>query len=126
MNQKSTKAETNTGGALDVVKWFVVVALVVGAIGGNHYYQEQDLLYRVLAVFAVGVAAILVSLTTVKGAAVFKLLKESVIEAKRVVWPTSQETTQTTVMVIIVVFLMALLLWLLDAGIGWLTSLVIG
>lgn len=47
-------------------------------------------------------------------------------EARKVVWPTRQETTQTTLIVVAVVLLMSLLLWALDSLLGWLVSLIVG
>lgn len=42
--------------------------------------------------------------------------KDSVAEAKRVVWPSRKETVQTTGVVIIFAITMALFLWAVDAG----------
>ena len=47
-------------------------------------------------------------------------------EARKVVWPTRQETVQTTLVVMIVVVVFAFLLWLLDLGLGWAMQSVIG
>jgi preprotein translocase subunit SecE len=75
----------------------------------------------VLAVVAGAVA-----LQTTRGQAFFELAKEARIEIRKVVWPTRQETTQTTLIVVAVVLVMALLLWGLDALLGWLVSFVVG
>jgi preprotein translocase subunit SecE len=53
-------------------------------------------------------------------------LREAVVETRRVVWPTRQETIQTTLVVVAFVFVMALILWGLDAAFGKLISLIIG
>ena len=54
------------------------------------------------------------------------LIKESRSEIRRVVWPSSQETTQTTMIVLLLVLIFSLILWLLDSGLSWLVSAVIG
>lgn len=121
--KSSTSAETSK---LDVLKWAVVITLVAVGVAGNAYYAEQSLLYRVLGLLALAVVASFVALQTVKGAALWKLLKEARIEIRKVVWPTKAETRQTTLIVIAVVVLVALLLWGLDSLLSWLVSGIIG
>jgi preprotein translocase subunit SecE len=41
--------------------------------------------------------------------------QESVVELRKVVWPTKQETIQSTVAVLAMVFVMSLVLWSIDA-----------
>ncbi len=122
MNAK-TEAETSS---LDGLKWLVVVVLVVAAVGGNIYYAEQSLLYRVLGLVAMALVAAFVAVQTAQGAAFWKLAKEARTEIRKVVWPTRQESTQTTMIVVGFVLLMSLILWGLDTLLGWLVSLVIG
>jgi preprotein translocase subunit SecE len=50
------------------------------------------------------------------------LFIESYNEAKKVVWPTKQETIQTTMIVIIMVALTGVILWLLDNAMIWLIA----
>ena len=52
--------------------------------------------------------------------------RESIEEAKRVVWPTRKETLQTTGVVFAFVFVMAVFLWLVDAGLLWAVRLLMG
>jgi preprotein translocase subunit SecE len=110
----------------DTLKWLVVAVLVVAGVVGNQYFSAEPILYRVLALLVLAVAAGFVSLQTVKGRSFFTLLKEARTEIRKVVWPTRQETTQTTLIVLAVVMVMALLLWGLDSLLGWLVSLIVG
>lgn len=121
----NAKAESKKG-SLDGLKWLLVLVLIVAAVGGNAYYADQALLYRVLALLALASVAIFVAVQTVKGAAFWKLAKEARTEIRKVVWPTRQETTQTTLIVVAFVLLMSLILWGLDTLLGWLVSLAIG
>ena len=114
-----------TASRFDTAKWLIVVALVAVAVVGNSYYADQSLLYRVLGIVALGVVAGLVALQTAKGAAFWSLIKGSRTEIRKVVWPTRQETVQTTMIVVAFVIVVALLLWGLDAFLGWLVSLAI-
>src|SRR3990167_4608780 len=110
----------------DLVKWLLVAALIVAGVSGNQFYSAEPILYRVLALLVIAVAAGFVALQTVKGQAFFGLVKEARIEIRKVVWPTRQETTQTTLMVVAVVLVMALLLWGLDSLLGWIVSSIVG
>ena len=111
---------------LDTVKWLIVVVLVAAGVAGNSYYSDQSLLYRVLALLAIGAVAAVIALQTAQGAAFWALTKGSRTEIRKVVWPTRQEAVQTTMIVVVFVLVVALLLWGLDSLLGWLVSLVIG
>ena len=121
----NAKAESQSSG-FDGLKWTVVVLLLAAGIGGNVYYADQSLLYRVLGLLAIAVVAALLAIQTTKGAAFWVLAKEARTEIRKVVWPTRQESTQTTLIVLAFVLLMSIILWGLDTLLGWLVSLVIG
>jgi len=122
MNAKAEAGDSR----YDLVKWLLVATLIVAGVSGNQFYSAEPILYRVLALLVIAVAAGFVALQTVKGQAFFGLVKEARIEIRKVVWPTRQETTQTTLMVVAVVLVMALLLWGLDSLLGWIVSLIVG
>ncbi len=113
-------------GRLDPVKWFVAIALVAVGVIGNSYYADQSLLYRVIALLVLAIAAGWVASTTERGSAFWHLVKGARTEIRKVIWPTRQETTQTTMIVVVFVFVMALILWAMDSLLGWLVSMVIG
>ncbi|MGB1092739.1 MAG: preprotein translocase subunit SecE [Oceanobacter sp.] len=119
--------ETKAGGSpLDLLKWLVAVVLFAAAVVGNYYFAEEPLLYRVLGVVALMLVSFGVAFTTEKGKSFAHMLKEANIERRKVVWPTKQETTQMTLVVLAVVVLMAIILWGLDALLGWAISALIG
>jgi preprotein translocase subunit SecE len=127
----TTQAENaNTNGGVNVLKWVVALVLLVAATLGNRYASEVlpqlPAWLRVIALVVTGVIAVVVLLTTSQGAAFLKLLKEAQVEARRVVWPTKDETWQTTLIVLAVVVVMSLVLWGLDTLFGWMISAVIG
>ncbi len=112
---------------LDGLKWLLVVAIIAAGTVGNSYYAEDiGLLYRVVAMVAMGLVAAFVALQTAKGAAFWGLLKSAQIEMRKVVWPSKPETNQTTLLVLVVVFVMAIILWGLDALFGKIASFIIG
>jgi len=122
----SAKIET-AGFRLDGLKWLIVVALVLGGAFANAYYSaEFQVLYRVLALVALGAFACVVAVNTAKGHSFWELLKASQVEIRKVVWPTRQETIQTTMIVVAVVIVAAIFLWGVDAVFGFLASKIIG
>ncbi|UTF59422.1 preprotein translocase subunit SecE [Gilvimarinus sp. DA14] len=121
----STKAEPKEY-RLDAVKWLLVVAVVAVGVVGNSMYSAQPLLYRVLALVALGLVGLAIASQTAKGSALIQLLRESIVEVRKVVWPTKQETNQTTMLVVAVVIVMALILWGLDTIFGFVASKIIG
>jgi preprotein translocase subunit SecE len=121
----STTTESNQS-VLDWSKWIVVAVIVAAGVVGNWYYQEQSLLYRVLALLGMAAVAAFISFQTTQGRALWTLMKESRVEIRRVVWPTRQETTQTTFIVLALVVVFALILWGLDSLLSWFVAIVIG
>jgi preprotein translocase subunit SecE len=117
---------TSEGTKLDALKWVVVVAIVAAGVVGNSVFSGESLLYRVLALLALALAAGFIAFQTAKGRAFFKLFKEAKNEIRKVVWPTRQETLQTTAIVVVAVLIVGLLLWGLDSLLGWLVSGAIG
>lgn len=122
----NTSVEKESGGALDVIKWLFVLALVGAGAFGNSYYSDESLLYRVLALLGLAIVAVGIAFTTVRGAAFAGLIKASRAEIRKVVWPTNQETNQTTLIVLGVVVLTGFVLWLIDSGLSFIISKIIG
>ncbi len=121
----NSKVEAESG-RLDSLKWLAVVLLVAVGVGGNMYFANQSLLYRVVVLLALAAFAVFVALQTAKGREFWKLVKEAKIEIRKVVWPTRQESTQTTLIVFAFVLFSALVLWGLDTLIGWSASRILG
>ena len=111
---------------LDAVKWLIVLAIVAGGIYANAYYAAIEPLYRALAGVLVAGLAVVVALQTEKGAWAWELAKEARVEVRKVVWPNTQETTQTTLIVVAVTIFVALILWALDSSLSWGVKGVIG
>ncbi len=122
MNIKSEEKEYR----LDFAKWLIVAALVVAGIVGNSHFSAQPLFLRALALIALTVVALLVAYNTEKGAGIWALIQGALVELRKVVWPTRQETNQTTLIVVAVVIVMSLILWALDTTLGFVASKIIG
>jgi len=111
---------------LDSLKWLVVVALVSLGVWGNVHYAAESVLYRAVTLVVLAVVAVLIAVTTEKGASFWNLMKEARVEIRKVVWPTRQETVQTTLVVVVFVMVVGFLLWGIDSGLSWLIQKFIG
>jgi len=104
---------------VNIVKLGVAFLLVVAGIAGYYYLQGSSVafaeLLRVMSVLLGVALAAAVLWTSEPGKNFFVFAKESVTEAKRVVWPTWKETYQTTGVVVLFAIVMALFLWAVDA-----------
>jgi len=121
-------AEARSGmGAVDIAKLTLAAALIVAGIAGYYLLREQALVLRVLAVVAGLIAGGVVAALSTPGRDFVGFARESVVEVKKVVWPTRKETMQTTAAVFAFVVVMAVFLWLTDKTLEWvLYELVLG
>ncbi|GAA5137677.1 preprotein translocase subunit SecE [Alloalcanivorax gelatiniphagus] len=123
----SERAEGQSGSSvLEALKWVIVAVLVATAVAGNSYFSEFSPLYRALGVLVVGLLAAFVALQTEQGRAFNQLRKDSMVELRKVVWPTRQETLQTTLIVLVFVLIVALLMFMLDWVLNGAISALIG
>lgn len=72
--------------------------ILLGCIGAGVFAAYQTQMGRIMAAYVTGA---------------FR------IEARKVVWPSRQESIQATLMIAVVVLIMALLLWGLDGALLW-------
>ena len=110
----------------DKIKIALSVALVIAGLFGYYHWDQSALIARVGCVFAGLVSGVAVFWMSAVGKEFFAYARESVDEAKRVVWPTRKETMQTTAVVFGFVLIMAIFLWLIDASLLWAVRLLMG
>lgn len=111
----------------DKLKLLLAGLLVVTGIAG--YYLLGDgtaMVLRVLSVLLGVVLALVVARFTAPGQQFYALGQESVVEARKVVWPTRRETLQMTGVVVLFAVVMALFLWLVDSVLGWIVRYLMG
>jgi preprotein translocase subunit SecE len=110
----------------DKIKLVLAVLLVVAGIAGFYMLKDGATILRVASVLAGLAAAALVAWTTAPGREFFAFAQESVVETKKVVWPSRKETVQTTGMVLAFVLVMAIFLWIVDALLVWGVKFLMG
>ena len=101
---------------IDKIKLVVAFLAVVAGIAGFYYLHDSAAVLKLASVLVGLLLAAGVAWTSEPGKCFFAFGKDSVAEAKRVVWPTRKETLQTTAVVIAFAITMALFLWAVDAS----------
>ena len=110
----------------DKIKLSLSFILLMAGMAGFYYFAQQATAIRVLLVLAGVAAATGVAWTAQPGKDFFAFAKESAAETRRVVWPSRKETMQTTGVVFALVIVVAIFLWIVDASLMWLVSMLIG
>ena len=103
-----------------------VAALLAGAgIYGFYYWGDQSVL-RVVSVVVGFLAGAALGFWTAPGQRFYRFSQEAMQEARKVSWPTRKETLQTTGVVLAFVVLMAVFMWVVDAGLLWVVKSLMG
>jgi len=108
------------------IKIAVAAVLAVGGLVAYYALADQPTAIRLAVLLGAVVVAVVVMAFTQAGRTFVAFSRESWEEAKRVVWPTRKETLQTTGVVFLFVFTMALFMWVVDAGLLWITQKLLG
>jgi preprotein translocase subunit SecE len=106
----------------------IAVAALIAAAGlwGFYAIADKATIVRLGVLFGAFAVAAGLMWFTQAGRSFVVFSRESWDEAKRVVWPSRKETLQTTGIVFAFVFVMAMFLWLVDAGLLWVTQRLLG
>ena len=110
----------------DKIKIALAVLLVIAGLAGFYYFADSPAIVRLASVLAGLAAASFVFWSTAPGKQFYGYAQESVVETKKVVWPTRKETLQTTGIVFVFVLIMAMFLWAVDSSLLWLVSKFLG
>lgn len=109
----------------DYIKWTMAGAIIVVGIASG-YVGELPYFVRVLSVVSSFIFATLLAATTAYGKKTWAFVLSAQNEAKKVVWPTRQETIQASIVVIIMVIIMSIVFWgfdtLLFRIMAWITG----
>jgi preprotein translocase subunit SecE len=111
---------------MDKIRLAVAILLVAAGLGGFYLLGDKPAVLRILSVLGGMAAALAVIWTTPLGVAGAAFVKESVAEARKVVWPTRKETIQATGAVFGLVVLMGVILWIVDFSLMWVIRIILG
>jgi preprotein translocase subunit SecE len=98
-----------------IIKWILALGLLSGAVIGFQLTQQHSILIRVIGLLGLTGLALFVASTTPQGQRALEFIQAAKAEAKRVVWPTRQETMQMTGIVVVMVLIVTLFVWLVDS-----------
>jgi preprotein translocase subunit SecE len=101
---------------VDKIKLGFALLLMVAGIAGFYYLRDSAMVIRVVSVLMGFLLATTVAWFTVQGKQFYAFSRESSEETKKVVWPNRKETVQMTGLVFAFVVVMAIFLWMVDAG----------
>ena len=100
---------------MEIVLWAVAALLLAVGVVAQYYFASESLLLRALGLLlAIGFAIALISRTTL-ARKIWNYWQDAVVELRKVIWPTKQETIHSTIAVLVMVFVMGLVLWSIDA-----------
>lgn len=108
------------------IKLLVAVLLLVAGLAGFYLLADKPTVVRILAVLAGLGASVAVLWSTPVGQRSLGFVGESVVEARKVVWPTRKETIQTTLVVFALVVVMAAFLAVVDIGFAFMVQWLMG
>ena len=115
----------NTGA--DKAKLAGAAVLGIAGLAAFYLLGQQSLWMRVAALVALLAAGVALFFTSEAGKQLIAFGRDSVREAKKVVWPSRKEATQMTGYVFAFVAVMALFLWVTDKTLEWvLYDLILG
>jgi len=111
----------------DKIQITVAILLVFAGLGAFYFWlAEQPTIARIGGMLGCFVAAGVIGWFTEPGREFAQYTKESIEEAKKVVWPTRKETLQSTGVIFLFVLVMAVFLWAVDWSLTQLLSKFIG
>lgn len=119
---ESTQNQQNAGASYkDTALLVAALALLVGGLWAFYYLVGQfNVLVRALMLLgSIGAGLFLAYQTQVGRVMASYVTGAFRIEARKVVWPSRQESIQATLMIAVVVLIMAVLLWGLDGALLW-------
>ncbi len=110
----------------DKIKLGLAALLVIAGIAGFYLLHDSVMVLRVVSVLAGMAFATAVAWLSDPGKRFAQFGRESIAEARKVVWPSRKETVQTTGVVVAFVVVMAIFLWLVDATLMFSVKLLMG
>ena len=111
-----TDVETVSGLADKLLVGLALLLMLVGVVGFS-FWSEQPMVLRVALLLGGVVLGLVVAWFSEPGKRFIGFAREAYEEAKRVTWPTRDETLKTTLVVFGFVGAMALFLFLVDKGV---------
>jgi preprotein translocase subunit SecE len=107
------------GSVVDKLKVALSLLVLFAGVVGFYQLADKPMVVRVGSVLLGFGLAIAIAWFSEPGRRFLAFVKESIQEARRVVWPTRKETLQMSGIVFAFVVVMAIFLWLTDKSLEW-------
>ena len=104
---------------------FSVILFGLGLVG-FYTLVNSPLVLRVLLIFLGIISSLVVFRFTRYGEVFFGFVADSVLEARKVVWPSRAETIHTSVVVFVLVAILAIFLSIIDIGFTYVIQWIMG
>jgi preprotein translocase subunit SecE len=105
----------NQSPKVDAVLLGVAALLFSLGLAAQYVFAAQPLLLRIIGLLLASGLSIVLMANTRFGRRAWSYWQDSILELRKVVWPTKQETIHSTIAVLAMVFIMGLVLWSIDA-----------
>jgi preprotein translocase subunit SecE len=116
----------DTKNHFDIVKWIVVILLAIAGFVANYFFLKIPWPIRVVGGLVLLCIMFAIVLQTIAGRRLWRFVKDSRGEMRKVVWPSRQQTFQMTLMVIAIIIAFALVMWGVDSILLWAVSWLTG
>ena len=110
----------------DKVQVTVAALVFISGLVAFYWLSDKATIIRIAAMLGLFLVAGAIAWFTQPGREFVEFAGESIEEAKKVTWPSRKETLQTTGVVFLFVFIMAVFMWIVDWGLLWGTTKLIG
>jgi preprotein translocase subunit SecE len=110
----------------DKIQIVVAVLILLGGVAAFYLLSDKPTIMRIGAMFGLFIVAGAVGWFSAPGREFAVYGRESIEEAKKVVWPTRKEAMQSTGVIFAFVFIMAIFLWVVDWSLTFGISKLIG
>lgn len=110
----------------DKIQITVATLLIVAGIASFYWLGDRPTIARIGVMLGCFLIAGIVGWFTQPGRDFVSFARESVEEAKKVVWPSRKETLQSTTMIFVFVFVMAVFLWIVDWSLTFVLTKFLG
>jgi len=110
----------------DKIKLVIAALILGGAFVAFYTFGEVALVFRVLGLLVAVAVAGFIGTKTAVGSSAVAFTRGSVVEVRKVVWPTRKETVQTTMMVMAMVIVVGIIMWVFDWFLAWGVQLLTG
>lgn len=116
--------DKSVNGGLNAVLWLLALGLVIGVSVLNQFNTHLSSIVRLLIVVASIVVALVCFLLTNQGRKLLKFGMESILELRKIYYPTKKEALQTSIIVVVISVLVSFMFWFFDFVIQYFVKLI--